>query len=314
MKLIEIFKKQGGMKLLKQYWQGGALFTGIGEFLLLGKSRTALEILRLSTTLKTKQKLEKKYRWKLDEFDKNYVEGEHKTSNKIWICWFQGMDNAPELVQKCFESVKKMIPEREIVLITYENLNDYVQFPDVIQHKIENGIIKGAHLSDLLRLELLIKYGGTWIDSTVFCSGDNIPEYMLNSELFLFQNLKPGRDGHCTVISNWFITAWSYNKILSAIQYLLYRYWEENDQLWDYFIFHDLFQIVIEKYPEEWNKVVPFSNSAPHILLLRLFENYNEAIWNAVLQQTPFHKLSYKFSIEKTFLKNTYYRKIIEYI
>lgn len=74
MSLKEIFKKQGGMKLLKQYWQGGALFTGIGEFLLLGKSRTALEILLLSTILKTKQKLEKKYRWKLKEFDKAWFD------------------------------------------------------------------------------------------------------------------------------------------------------------------------------------------------------------------------------------------------
>lgn len=37
MNINEILKKQGGMRLLKQYWQGGALFTGIGEFLLLGK-------------------------------------------------------------------------------------------------------------------------------------------------------------------------------------------------------------------------------------------------------------------------------------
>lgn len=83
MNLKETFKKQGGIKLLKQYWQGGALFTGIGQFLLLGKSRTALEILRLSTTLKTKQKLEKKYKWKLEKFDKTYTEKEHKTSDTI---------------------------------------------------------------------------------------------------------------------------------------------------------------------------------------------------------------------------------------
>ena len=31
MNLKETFKKQGGIKLLKQYWQGGALFTGIGK-------------------------------------------------------------------------------------------------------------------------------------------------------------------------------------------------------------------------------------------------------------------------------------------
>ena len=107
MNLKETFKKQGGIKLLKQYWRGGALFTGIGQFLLLGKSRTALEILRLSTTLKTKQKLEKKYKWKLEEFDKTYIEKEHKTSDTIWICWFQGMDNSPDLVKKCYYSVVK---------------------------------------------------------------------------------------------------------------------------------------------------------------------------------------------------------------
>ena len=47
MNIKETFKRQGGMKLLKQHWQGGALFTGIGQFLLLGKSRTALEIKRM---------------------------------------------------------------------------------------------------------------------------------------------------------------------------------------------------------------------------------------------------------------------------
>mgnify|MGYP000597507365 FL=1 len=67
MSLREIFEKQGGMKLLKQYAKGGVLFTAAGEFILLGKSRTALEILRLSASLKTKQKLEKKYRSTSDQ-------------------------------------------------------------------------------------------------------------------------------------------------------------------------------------------------------------------------------------------------------
>ena len=47
--LNKIFQKQGGFKLIKQYFKSGSLATAIGEFILLGKSRTALEILRLST-------------------------------------------------------------------------------------------------------------------------------------------------------------------------------------------------------------------------------------------------------------------------
>jgi hypothetical protein len=313
MGLKETFQKQGGMKLLKQYWKGGAFFTAVGEFLLLGKSRTALEILRLSTSLKTKQKLERKYRKELRNFDIEWKQKnldyslEHKQSNKVWICWFQGMEQAPKLVQKCYQSVQENMPEREIVLITSDNMSDYVQFPDYIQNKINKGIIKGAHLSDLLRLELLVRHGGTWIDSTVYCSSNKIPTFMLESDLFLFQNLKPGRDGHATVISNWFITATSNNKILSAVLHLLYCYWKEHDELVDYFVFHDFFQIVIETYSAEWNKVIPFSNATPHILLLRLFEQYDDAIWNATVAQTPFHKLSYKFDEEKILIPRTYY-------
>lgn len=35
MGLKEILKKQGGLNLLKQYWQGGAFFTAAAEFILL---------------------------------------------------------------------------------------------------------------------------------------------------------------------------------------------------------------------------------------------------------------------------------------
>ena len=68
MKLKNILKKQGGSKLLKQYWQSGVFFTAAAEFLLLGKSRTALEILRLSAQLKSKKKLEKKIQKKFVGF------------------------------------------------------------------------------------------------------------------------------------------------------------------------------------------------------------------------------------------------------
>ena len=311
MGVVDIFRKQGGIKLLKQYWQGGALFTGVGEFLLLGKSRTALEILRLSTTLKTKQKLEKEYRRKLDEFDQNYVEGEHCASNKVWVCWFQGIENAPELVKKCYESLQKNLTDKEIVLITKDNIKDFVEFPEEIQRKIDQGLIKGAHLSDLLRLELLIRYGGTWIDSTVYCSGKNIPSYMFDSDLFLFQNLKPGRDGHCTVISNWFITATSNNRILMATRTLLYEYWTKHRELMHYFLFHLFFQIVIERYSDEWNRVIPVSNSTPHVLLLRLFEQYDPVVWEALTNMMPFHKLSYKYDEKEAQKVNTFYERIM---
>ena len=44
---LSTLKKQGGLMLLKRYAKSGALFTALVELLLLGKSKKALEILRL---------------------------------------------------------------------------------------------------------------------------------------------------------------------------------------------------------------------------------------------------------------------------
>lgn len=310
---FKIFKKQGGLKLIKQYTKSGTLFTAISQFIVLGKSKTALEILRLSTQLKIKNKLKKKYYKKIPEYEKKYDENlKHESSNKVWICWFQGMENAPELVQKCYESVQKNLKDKEIILITEKNMMDYVEFPEFIIDKWKSGIITNTHMTDLLRLELLIKYGGLWLDATVFCSSSNIPEYIWNSDLFFYQTLKPGKDGHSLINSSWLISAKTNNKILMVVRDLCYEYWKKNNYMIDYFLLHFFISIVLEYYPDEWKKIVPVSNSIPHILLLRLFDEYDEEIWNAANSMTAFHKLTYKFDIEKAKLENTFYRKIIQ--
>lgn len=312
MGLKDTFEKQGGMKLLKQYWQSGALFTTINQFLVLGKSRTALEILRLSAGLKTKQKLEKKYRDKLEQFHKEYIDAEHKISNKVWMCWFQGMDNAPELVKRCYKSLQDNLMNREIVLITEENMMKYVQFPDHILKLWHCGVITHTHMTDLLRLELLITHGGMWVDATVFCSRkeEDIPKYYFDSDLFFYQTLKPGRDGHCSYISSWLMSSKSNNKILSATRYLLYEYWKENNDMADYFLLHDFMAIVLDRYEDEWKRIIPVDNAMPHVLLLRLFDKYDEMLWYAVKEQTPFHKLTYKFKEDQTEISGTYYKAL----
>ncbi len=311
MRLKETLKKQGGMRLLKQYWKSGSFFTAVGEFLLLGKSRTALEILRLSTQLKAKQKLEKKYKSRLLTFDKQYDDTlQHKNSNKIWICWFQGIQNAPALVQKCYQSVKENMPDKEIVVLTSDNFSEYVQFPDFILDKWKCGIITHTHMTDLLRLELLINHGGMWLDATVFCSGNDMSDYYFDSDLFFHQCLKPGRDGHANYISSWLMSAKTNNKLLMATRYLCYEYWKENNIMIDYFLLHDFMSIVLDYYPEDWKNIVPRDNATPHILLLRLFEQYDERIWNSIKAQSCFHKLTYKFTEENLELEETYYRKL----
>ena len=315
MNLKQTFKKQGGTKLLKQYYKGGALLTAFSEFILLGKSQSALEILRLSTQLKTKQKLLRKYNSVLEKFDKEFKDNIlHEKSNKVWICWFQGIENAPLLVRKCYESVKNNLPSKEVILITNKNIEEYISLPPYIIEKWEKGLITHTHMTDLMRLELLIKYGGMWLDATVFCSSPEkeIPDYFFESDLFLYQCLKPGRDGHANYISSWLISAKTNNKVLMAVRELCYSYWKENNDMWDYFLFHDFMCITLDKYEDEKRRIIPRDNATPHILLLRLFEKYDQMTWEAIKLQTPFHKLSYKFDEEQTKKQGTYYDMIIQ--
>lgn len=306
---LEIYKKVGGREILRQYRKSHVLVYALLQTLLQGFSKKSLEIVRLSVDKKILSKLRKSYK----AFIRHYVQEheaetlEKKHADIIWTSWLQGMENAPHIVQKCYESVQNHIRGKEIVVITEENYSDYVTFPDFILDKYKSGIISKTHFSDLLRIELLAQYGGTWMDSTVYCTGEIEQNDMLDSELFLFQCLKPGLDGHCTAISSWLMTADSNHKIILLTRALLYEYWRKHDSLADYFLLHDFFQLAIEAYPEEWNKVIPFSNSTPHILLLRLFEEYDETIWNAVRKQTGFHKLTYKFSEEQSSVRGTYY-------
>lgn len=313
MGLKETLKKQGGMTLLKQYWKGGAFFTATAEFLLLGRSRIALEILRHAANLKIRQKLEKQYLSELYRFDKNFdTTLNHAESNKVWICWFQGLENAPPLVKKCVQSVYDNVPDKEIVIITEDNIGNYVQFPDYIWKKWKEGKITHTHMTDLLRLELLIQYGGMWLDATVLCTCQNIPSYYFDSDLFFYQCLKPGRDGNSTYISSWLMSAKSNNKVLMATQHLCYEYWKTHNELLDYFLLHDFMSIVLDYYKDDWNAVIPQDNAAPHILLLRLFDPYDQRMWEAIKGQTPFHKLTYKLEESQTEVHDTYYEVLLK--
>ena len=312
-KFIAIFQKVGGWKVLRQYVRARVLLFALTQTLLNGFSQKSLEIVRLAVDNRIFQRMRKKYRRFIQKYVREHpAESCVQTHNPvIWTIWLQGMEQAPKIVQQCYASMQKHITDRPIVVITEDNFRDYVTFPDYIMEKYEKGIISKVHFADLLRVELLAQHGGTWFDGTVFCSDKPFQPYVLDSELFLFQTLKPGLDGHCRGISSWLMTAYSGNPIIVLTRNLLHEYWRKHNYAVDYFILHNFLRMSIEAYPQVWDKVVPFSNSTPHILLLRMFEPFDPQVWEGIRTQTGFHKLSYKFTPEQEQRNNTYYTEVL---
>lgn len=308
-----LFNKFGGMELIKQYAKTGVLPFAMIAAPLLGFSRKGLELFRLAVQMKTYNRICKKYSNILKNYDEktDWSLLEKKHQKRIWICWLQGIENAPLVVRKCYESVCKYLTEYEIVVLTSDNIDKYVVFPEHVLDKWKAGIITNTHFSDLLRLAVLNTYGGTWLDATVLCTGNNIPTYMLESDLFFYQVLKPGRDGSTLNVSSWLLTASSNTKILNSVQYLLYEYWKSNNSMMDYFLIHMFMELACNYYKDEYNQIIKFCNSMPHVLLLEIFEKYDEKKYNAIKAVTPFHKLAYKRNQEDMEKKGTYFDVII---
>lgn len=309
----QLFDKAGGWKAILNYAKAGVLPYMVVQILLTGKSKTALELMRNGIQLKIKQKLWKHYIGVLRNFDNNYSKEEYpmQKSDKVWVCWMQGLEQAPALVQRCYRSLQDNLKGKEIVLLTESNFDQYVHIPDFIIEKLHKGIITRTHFSDILRLELLIQQGGTWIDATVFCSGGDIPKHMMEDEFFIFQKVKPGSDGSAINMSSWFMSAWSHHKFLLATRELLYAYWQKNDRMIDYFLLHLFMMIVKDYYMEEWKQIIPYPNSLPHVLQLMQFEKFDRRRWDAACKASPFHKLTYKVKEEDTRKEGTFYDVIM---
>lgn len=250
--------------------------------------------------------LKKRY---YDKLDNDYVYySNEEFDRKIWICWLQGFDNAPDIVKECYKSIKRNSNGYEVVQITLENINDYINIPSYIIQKWEKGIISNTHLSDIIRLELLINHGGLWVDATVWCTGE-IPSYIRDSELFVYR--EGWYDSEAINMGSWIISAHPNNYMLKQTLKLIYNYWEENNHMYDYFLFHLFFKMASEKYIEAWNKVPVLYQNDSHILQHEMFNKYDLEKYINISKLTPFHKLTVKFDEERANLEGTFYRYIL---
>ena len=275
-----------------------------------------------------RQRLIKKHEIMLDYFEKtigdffdgyNYDEMLLNTdvslSECIWICWWQGVDNAPNIVKRCIESIKKNSGNHRVIVITEDNYKDYVKFPKWVEEKKKAGIISRTHYSDILRLSLLAEYGGMWLDSTFFCAKPNIDEYFQNP---IWSIKRPGY-AHCSVASGNFATYslkcdLEHRWIFAIIRDFFLYYWEKNDMLIDYLTLDYIIVLAQQKnfrIATAFENIIPNNPSCDELYKI-LGEPFDEKIWDKLRKNTTLFKLTWKqeFPIEKDG-KETFYAKIL---
>lgn len=158
-----------------------------------------------------------------------------KADSNIWIFWWQGYENAPVLVKKCIDSVRKNAGTHPIILLTKDNWQSYADIPDYIIKKVSAGNISLTHFSDILRMVLLAEHGGLWLDATIFVS-QSIPDYCFTLPYFSIHyktsssKIAKGRwTGFCQGARK--------NSIIhSFCRDIFFEYWKKYVRLADYFL------------------------------------------------------------------------------
>ena len=133
----------------------------------------------------------------------------------IWMCWFQGEDDKsmPKLNRECISRWKELNPTWQVNVLSSETIGDYVPeyFEIVKKSKFDRNF---AEKGDLLRLLLLNKYGGTWVDASLYpmLPLDDFISDILNDVGFFTYRFMNRLDRRETV--SWFLVANSPNQYL----------------------------------------------------------------------------------------------------
>lgn len=304
------FRQFGGMRLVREYARLGLVPTIVKSFFRCIVKRQSFKKMYSGILKVVEPHLLQKYRPILKERKAYYAENPqpHERSRNVWVCWLQGMESAPPVVQACYNSLLKNLPDREIKVIGGNNWGDYVDLPGYIREKWEQKRIPPALFSDLLRLQLLIKYGGTWIDAAVLCTG-KCPEYM-DADLFVFRYNKAPGDRPLS-ISNWFITSCSGNEVLTVLRDVLFCYWHDYDCSLDYYIFHLFFQELAAEYPDVIAGM-PYAYSPGSLVLAKHWaEPFDVEKWERLTANVSIHKLTYRLPDGLADDNGNYYNHIL---
>lgn len=249
------------------------------------------------------KKLNKEFGYITDKYRDYEDNCQYDEKSPIWVSWMQGYDDAPELVQKCINSIKSST-EHPVYLIEKENLEKYTDFPSYIMEKYERKLITNAQFSDILRMNLLSRHGGLWIDATVFVP-NSIPENIFEEKFYTCKR---------AVKETSYVSGYRWTSFINGCQKgcviqkcmneLFLAYWEKKNYLIDYLLVDYFMCMVYDNIPQAKDLIdeLPFNNSKVDDFQNVMNDTYKKDKYNEIIgaKDTFFYKLSWRMKFKKT--------------
>ena len=327
MKDFDKFKKRfvqfGGWRLILQYARMGVLWTGVKALIRCVVSGKSFKAACPAVTERVDEILIERYRHILDENKDRFSKAnpnsgkprESAVSRIIWSAWLQGLDNAPEMVNVCLESHQKHLPGYEFRVLDMENYRQWVELPEWVEEKYARGMIPAALFSDVLRVAVLKRYGGVWMDASVLCTGFDNQQLQKqwteveNSRFAVFRYYRKG-DRYPSGLSNWFIAATPDNVVLTSVYDMLTAYWRDYDCTIDYYMMHLFISCALKAFPEMERGMPKLNSRYSFFLGDALSRTYSQEAWQELVDHVAIHKLNYRKAEEAQKNPLSYYNFI----
>lgn len=176
----------------------------------------------------------------------------------IWTVWLQGIDNAPELVKSCIASFSNLGEDKRILVVDKYNFHRYTLIPDIIKDRFEQGVITPTAFSEIIRLDLLARHGGLWLDATMYIPFGTRIKYQ-DYSFFSPKETAFIKDGDVFGLFPVFFIFCKKNYLpIIKIRDYIFSYWSNNDYQIDYFLIDYCFKMVYledEVFHEDVDKI-----------------------------------------------------------
>lgn len=105
----------------------------------------------------------------------------------IWVMWWQGLENAPPIAERCYRRLLANAGGHPVRLITKENYREWIDVPETLEKRIAEGSIPPVKISDCLRFALLRQRGGLYLDMTLLLTHP-LPEEIFRLSYFTMRH------------------------------------------------------------------------------------------------------------------------------
>lgn len=236
----------------------------------------------------------------------------------VFICWFQGEENMPDLCHACLNNLRKILPQdAQIHFITYDNYLSYIDVPQNIVDKFKKGAMCPTNYSDIIRYALLATYGGAWIDAAIYLSED-VFEEAFKHETYTPRFYREGHKLEDASRGRWVGGCWlskNSNVLFKYVYDSLIHFWNAHNKAVeylavDYIIWSAYCNI---KEIKQLLDNIPINNEDIRLLNNNLAQEYTPELFEQILKNQKIHLINRHkdYPIETKSGKKTIYGHIL---